>query len=210
MKTILLNGSPKTNNQSASGVLLEELRSFLPEKETALFDAQKPALDENTLHAIEQAQVLVLAFPLYVDGIPSHLLHCMEQIQDYFKNKEHSLTVYAIVNCGFYESRQNTIALEIIANWCTRCGFIWGQGAGIGGGGMMLYLQNIPSGHGPRKNISAALKTLAENITKTNTGDHLFAIPNFPRFLYKMSAEAGWRQMAKANCLKRKALFTRK
>lgn len=210
MKIILLNGSPKINNQSASGALLEELCSFLPPKETALFAAHKPILDENILYAIERAQALALAFPLYVDGIPSHLLHCMKQIQDYFKNKEHSLTVYAIVNCGFYESHQTAISLEIIANWCACCGFIWGQGAGIGGGGIMPYLQNVPSGHGPRKNISAVLKTLAENITKTNIGEPLFAVPNVPRFLYKMSAETGWRQMAKANGLKRKALFTRK
>lgn len=210
MKIVLLNGSPKAKNESASAALLEELNALLTEAEVSSFAAHKPALDEAALPSIEQAQALVLAFPLYVDGVPSHILYCMEQIQNYFKDKKHPLTVYTIINCGFFEGHQAAVALEITANWCARCGFAWGQGAGVGGGGMLLFLKNVPSGCGPRKNISAALNTMADNILNGRSASPIFTSPNFPRFLYKMSAESGWRQTVKVNGLKTKALFTRK
>ncbi|HAW69762.1 MAG TPA: hypothetical protein DHD79_09105, partial [Firmicutes bacterium] len=77
---------------------------------------------------------LVFAFPLYVDGIPSHLLSCLSQMEGYLKplaSKE--MRVYAIVNCGFYEGRQNQHALDMMQNWCAKTRLIWGHGLGIGG-----------------------------------------------------------------------------
>jgi multimeric flavodoxin WrbA len=168
-------------------------------------------LNDNELEQISECNALVFAFPLYVDGIPSHLLNCLYQMEAFFQSKPAgNLTVYSLVNCGFYEGQQASIALEIMKNWCEKAKLNWGQGIGIGGGGMLKILTGVPNGQGPKKNLWIALESIASNITAAAAADNIYISPNLPRFVYKLGAEAGWRQQIKANGLKRKDLFARK
>lgn len=124
--------------------------------------------------------------------------------------KEKEIIVYSLVNCGFYEGHQNELAIEMMENWCAKAGLKWGQGIGIGVGGMLPSLKRIPMGHGPKKNLQKAFKQLANNILKCTSEENIFITANFPRVLYKLAAEMGWRQSIKANGLKRKDLFLKK
>ena len=207
LKIALINGSPKAK-ESASGCILEELRELLKDATITEIAARSP--DLNNIEALLEQEVLVFAFPLYVDGIPSHLLHILNQLEQTLKERKSDLVVYAIVNSGFYEGRQNEYALQLMRNWCVKANVRWGQGLGIGAGGMLSSIRNVPNGQGPKKNISIAMKALVDNIMEKKSGDNFFTAPNFPRFLYKMAAEMGWRQMVKANGLKTKNLFTKK
>lgn len=210
MNISLINGSPKVKD-SSSGVILTELKSY--------FDGH--TVTEYALHAsnlIAQPQLeslirqdaIVFAFPLYVDGIPSHLLRNLFEMENYFRNNPSEVVVYAVVNSGFYEGKQNKNALDMIKSWCEKSHIKWGQGVGLGGGGMLAGLNNVPSGHGPRKNPSLALRELAKNAAEKKSSENLFASPNFPRFLYKAMAEMGWRAQVKQNGLKVKDLFSQK
>ena len=116
------------------------------------------------------------------------------------------ITVYTIVNCGFYEGRQCEQAIGIIKNWCARSGLRWGRGIGIGAGGMLPMVKNIPPGQGPMKNIDRALSLLSMDILASESGENVFVSPNFPRFAYKFGAEMGWGKAARANGLKKKDL----
>ncbi len=160
---------------------------------------------------ISECNVLVFAFPIYVGGIPSHLLNCLIQLESFLSNtKEKDIIVYSIVNCGFYEGHQTAIVIEMMKNWCIKAGIHWGQGLGVGAGGMLLSVKNIPIGHGPKKNLGVAFEKLANNILKYSSGEDIFITLNFPRILYKLAAEMGWRNSIKANGLKRKDLFMKK
>lgn len=203
IKIALINGSPKIKG-SASESILEIMKTLLNIKDHVLeFNFRKNQLPQGALEELANCDVLVFAFPLYVDGIPAHLLSCLYEIEEYFnKNLQKKVMVYSLVNCGFFEGHQNEIAIEIMKNWCQKSKLIWGQGIGIGGGGMLPSLKNVPEGKGPKKNIGEALNVMAENICEVRSGEDRYVSPNFPRFAYKFGAEMGWRQQIKANGLK--------
>jgi multimeric flavodoxin WrbA len=211
MKIALINGSPKAKN-SASEYVLKALSPLLPnEHEIVEYNFRISKLSNHDLEQITECNVLVFAFSLYVDGIPSQLLNCLYQLETFFKTKPiKKMSVYSLVNCGFYEGHQNAIALEIMKNWCEKAKLNWGQGIGIGGGGMLSALAGVPDGQGPKKNLSRGLKAIACSISTGTTADDLYISPNFPRFAYKLGAEMGWRQQGKANGLKPKDLFMKR
>ena len=68
---------------------------------------------------------------------------------------------------------------------------------------MIQVIQSIPDGHGPKKNISIALKEMAENIIQSKSGTVRFLEPNYPAWAYKWQAEFMWRAMIKKNGLKK-------
>ena len=116
--------------------------------------------------------------------------------------------VYCMINNGFFEGRQNHIALDQMKNWCNAMGLTWGQGIGIGAGEMLPFLKDIPLGHGPNKNIGRSFKELACNITALDGGKDLFISPNWPRLLWKIQASLLYfYPLAKKNGLKKKDLF---
>jgi len=203
----LINASPKLKN-SASGCVLEVLKKYIENDDIAEYNLRLPQTQD--IEAICEREILVFAFPIYVDAIPSHLISCLYQLQQNLKNKDAETVVYAISNCGFYEGKQNSIALDILENWCIKSNVRWGQGVGIGGGGMMSMLNGTSGEKGPMKNIVTALKELANHIQEEESAENLYVSPQFPRILYKMAAEMGWRLQIRANGLKRKDLFLRK
>jgi multimeric flavodoxin WrbA len=211
MKLAFINGSPKAKD-SASECILKTLKNLINHNEMiSEYNFRKPHLDNKEIDQICQCNVMVIAFPLYVDGIPAHLVRCLYEMGRFLKTCPNpNIKVYAIVNCGFYEGNQNSIALEMVENWCEKCGISFGQGIGIGGGGMLPVISNVPDGKGPKKKSYEALKNLSNNISTNSSGENIFISPSFPRFAYKLSAEAGWRQKIKSNGLSRKDLFLRK
>ncbi|MEG2916647.1 MAG: hypothetical protein RR891_11020 [Clostridium sp.] len=211
MKIALINGSPKAKD-SGSGHILQGLKSFFDGSHSILeYFFRKHQIDNDQMKEISQCEAIVFAFPLYVDGIPSHLLRCLIQLEEFFSAiDKKDIRVYALVNCGFYEGQQNILAINMIENWCEKSKLKWGQGIGIGGGGMLLSVKNVPLGHGPNKNLGEALKVVSNNILKGQSGENLFIKPNFPRLAYKLAGERGWRQGIKANGLKTKDLFRKK
>lgn len=201
MKIALINGSPKFKN-SASEIILDIVKENISSSEVSNFIFNKPFIDVNTLSSLAEHDIFVIAFPLYFDGVPGHLVNCLHQIEEYFIDKDKKITVYPISNCGFYEATQNHLALDIIKNWCAHCGFVYGQGLGVGAGAMLNFIRSIPNGKGPKKNLGITCQEFSKNILSASCHDNLFTTPNFPRFLYKLSAENNWRKLAKANGVK--------
>jgi len=212
MKIALINGSPKVTN-SASGCLLQELKPFLQHDTNVISEHnfRKPQLSIEEMEQLAECNVLVFAFPIYVDGIPSHLLNCLMQLESFFSAKEEKdIIVYSIANCGFYEGHQAAIAIEMMKNWCIKAGLCWGQGVGVGAGGMLTSIKNVPIGYGPKKSLGAAFEKLAKNILEHSSGEDIFITADFPRTLYKLAAEMGWRKSIKANGMKKKDLSLKK
>lgn len=202
MNITLLNGSPKAKN-SASGFFLNGLTANL--KGASLLRHTTHTLDfEALVQDLQKSDAFVLAFPLYVDGIPAHLLQLLEQLQAALTTWGSPAKVYACVNCGFFEARQTHVALSQLQLWARKCALPWGCGLGIGGGGMAGA---APIGHGPGKNWDLALKTLAADILHLQTAENFYTEPNFPRAMYKAMAHFSWRVQGRKHGLSSRDLY---
>ena len=211
MKIAMINGSPKLG-KSNSILMLQLLQSLIkPDHEIFRYDISKKPLSHEQYIELCHIDTLVLAFPLYIDAVPSHLMRMMVSLEEYIKTKrDNEINVYAIVNNGFYEGKQNHIALKIIQNWCKRCGLHFSQGIGQGAGEMMGFIQKVPMGHGPLKNLGKALDNLAGNLIFNRDGETLLFSPNFPRFAWRFSGtHFFWNSTAKRNGLTMKQIKKR-
>lgn len=198
MRVALINGSPKVKN-SASGALLEDLKGYLGEKaEVVDFGFHSDAVSDEVIQELTGTDAWVFAFPLYIDGIPGHLLSCLIQLEE-ARLQKHEIRVYGIVNCGFYEGIQTKSALRLLQNWSLKAGLIWSGGVGVGGGGGLAMMPKLKPGHGPKALIDKALADLSDIILESKTQENNYVSVAFPRFLYKMGGQMGWRRMIKAN-----------
>ena len=208
MRVALINGSPKVNN-SASGALLEDLKRYLEKNaEVINFRFHSPVISKEEVEELTKTDAWVFAYPLYVDGMPGHVLSCLVQLEE-ARIQNPQIHIYGIVNCGFYEGIQAELALKILQNWCLKTGFVWSGGIGVGGGGGLAMMPKMEPGQGPKAPIDKAVAELSDTILKKEIQDNCYVSVAFPRFLYKMGAQLGWRQMIKANGGKTKHLGKR-
>ena len=125
----LINGSPKIQKSNSL--------YFLNIIKTKLNDFNLVELKNNSYQEIynniKKSEVIVLAFPLYVDSPSSITLSFLDYLIDNKLSLENKL-VYVIVNCGFRESKHNVTAINIIKNCCKKLGAIYYGGILIGAG----------------------------------------------------------------------------
>lgn len=198
MKVALINGSPKFKN-SSSGVLLENLKRCLgTNAEISEYCFRTSAISNEVIEELKTVDAWVIAYPLYVDGVPGHLLSCLVQLEEAHLQKP-EIHVYGIANCGFYEGVQAEFSLHILRNWCAKMGIVWGGGLGIGAAGGLAVLQNLKPGFGPKAPIEKALNLLADTILKKETIEDKYLSLAIPRFVYKACVHAIWRRGIKAN-----------
>jgi len=135
MKTVFINCSPK-KRFCASAWFLSLQRLFV-RGEKVTEKLRTPADHARILSELNDAQAVVFCLPLYVDGIPSHVLRFMEEMEAYCKKNSLHLSLYCIANNGFIEGRQNEPLMQSFEHFCSRTGLTWGGGVGIGGGVML-------------------------------------------------------------------------
>jgi len=210
MKISMINGSQKTG-ESNSGIILNRLIELLKEKhEVKLYKVGSKSFTNEMLTEIISGDVIVLAFSLFVDSLPSHTLEMLIELESFIKRERqtgvfaHNLIVYSIVNCGFYEGKQNRIALEILQHWCGHSGVQFGGGIGQGAGEMLGATKDIPMDKGPFNNLARALQAMAEKIKLREPFETVYLSPYFPRFLWRFTGERYWNSAARKNGLRKK------
>ena len=139
-KTVLINCSPK-RKLSVSGFLMRCAGVLIRGKKEYLH-LRTPADHQPILQALKDAGKVVFVTPLYVDGVPSHMLPFMREMEDFCRGNGLRLKVYVIANNGFIEGKQNEPLMQVMENFCVRSGLEWCGGIGIGGG-VMLNVERI-------------------------------------------------------------------
>lgn len=139
MKTVFINGSPK-RKLSVSSYLLGILRLCVSGGVVKEQVHSKKDHD-RVLENIKDADAVVFGMPLYVDGVPSHMLAFLKDMESFCREHHISVKVYVISNGGFIEGNQNRPLLQVMENFCRRSKLEWCGGIGIGGGVMLNVLR---------------------------------------------------------------------
>ena len=205
MKISIINGSPKAI-KSNSEILGNYLSSLLKENEIKEYYSIYARLDDKIKNEIHNSDILIFLFPLHVDGIPSNLLKLLVKFEEE-KIIKSETKIYCIVNNGFYESKQNRLAILQIKNWCEKVNARWGQGIGVGAGELLPHLKKYPLGRGPLKNLGKVLDKLSANILTLKSDEDIYINPNWLKSLYFFQATISWILKGRKNNLRVRELF---
>ena len=139
MNLLILNASPKKKG-GASRFFSGLFRLFLPGSRKKTLSLSSRQDFRRALELLPDMDAVCLFVPLYVDGLPTHVVEFLVQAEEYCKARPCRFRLYAVVNNGFVEGRQNRPALRMLQAWCERAGAVWGGGVGVGGGVMLQVL----------------------------------------------------------------------
>lgn len=205
MKISIINGSPKAI-KSNSEILENYLSSLLKENEIKKYYSIYFRLNDENKNEIYNSDILIFLFPLHVDGIPSNLLKLLVKFEEEKVIKSET-KIYCIVNNGFYESKQNRLAILQIKNWCEKVNARWGQGIGVGAGELLPHLKKYPLGQGPLKNLGKVLDKFSTNILTLKSDEDIYINPNWLKSLYFFQATISWILKGRKNNLRVRELF---
>jgi putative NADPH-quinone reductase len=149
---VLINGSPKVNEEAVSGYFIETAGSHINDalcKKTFINIRQSFTMHKTyeDFEAISNADALIIAFPLYVFCMPGILTRFLEDYYKFYiktKKNKNNLKVYAIVNCGFPEPDINLEAVNVIKSFCCHINANFRFGILLGGGAMFLGAKDAP------------------------------------------------------------------
>nr|MCR5794310.1 NAD(P)H-dependent oxidoreductase [Solobacterium sp.] len=94
MKTVYINCSPKKRFcASAYFLFLQQL--FVGGKKVNE-KLRTPADHDRILQQVEDADAVVFSLPLYVDGVPSHVLRFLEKMETYCQEHDLHPSIYCV------------------------------------------------------------------------------------------------------------------
>jgi hypothetical protein len=142
-RALLIVGSPKMKSPSTSGVLGEELLGRLAaagwqtESLTLKPSTFREAGQTEFLAAVDRADLILLAFPLYIDVLaylPTKALEVIAEHRRAAGDGARQQGLFGLANNGFPEAHQNNLALSILRRFAARSGMTWLGGMALGAG----------------------------------------------------------------------------
>jgi len=159
-------------------------------------------VEKELLASVADCDLLIVAFPLYIDCLPAPLILMLEKIAAQRKNNPtpKPQRMAAIVNNGFPEAAQNNTALAICRQFAYETGIAWAGGLSLGGGAVFNGASLKEAGFLGR-NVVKALDLAAVDLTGgkpiSQEAAAYMAKPIIPRWLFLWAANRGWKSMAK-------------
>ncbi len=212
MNVIAINASPKAS-KGASARIIEDFCNVYEEPKSIIqlpIHSDKPNSELYSAFSdlYRDGGAVLLVFPLYLDGLPSHLLRALCSIAEHscFHGSDEPTycrsvqipKIYAAVNCAYFEGNNAEIALEIIKNWSHRIGCEFGGGIGLGG--CAGYgMRDLPLIFDGKRHIKKSLSLLANVIKNGENIETQYTSIGYPKRLYRLGAEVGLRAMAHQN-----------
>ncbi len=201
-RALLLVGSPKTRkstSHSLGGYMFEQLSARAIETETIYLHTvlRSPAKMQALLDTLDAADLVTLAFPIYVDSLPAPVIEALERIAAHRQGRDPSRRQWftAIANCGFPEAYQTATALAICETFARQAGFEWAGSLALGGGGMVNGFPLVEGGGKTilmRNSLDLAAKGLAEEQAIPKAARDGLAKPIIPHWMYWLVSFQRW------------------
>ncbi len=139
----------------------------------------------EALAAAADADVLVMAFPLFSYTLPGALTRFLEDFYAYAKAGEpynRHAKVFAVINCGFPEPWIMQEAVRVVRNFCARLGLSYRFAIAIGTGPVTLMTMKVPFLN-PR--LKSAFTGLAKDVESDETArrEDVFIKPVIPKVI---------------------------
>lgn len=208
MNALLLVGSNKLTlsaSESLGTYLCEQLRAhgLTTEKRILWKSLKTQAALAELLLTVDQADLIILASPLFADSLPATVIKALEMIaQNRHPTSHKPQRFLAIVNSGFPEAAHNDVAIAICAQFARQTGCEWAGGLRVGGGGMFGG-QPLNPQQPTSRNIVRALDLSTEALANGEPVPvevfELAARPSIPRWLYVIVGTLSWLQQAQQN-----------
>lgn len=207
-RALLLIGSPRgktSSSQMLGGYLFERLAERGVQTDSIRLQTVLRSEDKQRamVRSVAEADLVVLAAPLYIDSLPAQTIRMLEMIAAHRKSMAgmRPQRFVAIVNCGFPEANHNRTALAICEAFARQAGFEWAGGLSLGAGEGMVHGTPLEEGGGQtmviRQSLSLAAEALAIGKPVPPEAIALMAKPVIPAWLYRIIGGFGWREQAK-------------
>ncbi len=205
-RAVSLVGSPRTRKSTSAslgGYLMAQLaaRGIATETMQIYTTFNSPERTRAALETLDAADLVVLAFPLYVDSLPAPVTAALEKIAARRAGHAARQRFAAVANCGFPEAAHNATALAICSEFAHQAGFTWAGGLALGGGEGLVHGTPLDEMDGRaipiKKALGLAAAALAEGKPIPQAAHDLMAKPIIPGWLYQFFGDYGWRQQAK-------------
>jgi len=203
---LLLVGSPrieKSTSSSLGSYLLEQLKTHGVESETVyIYKAINTKERMDALRqAIEKTDLVVLAFPLYVDTLPAPVISVLQDVVKNDTAKTKPTRFAAIVNCGFPEASQNASAIAVCAEFAREAEFEWMGGLSLGAGEGMVHACPLAELGGQGAPLRRALEIAAGELVLgqpiSDNAQKLLAKPLMPEWMYRLGGTIGWKMRSR-------------
>ncbi|NTU84282.1 MAG: NAD(P)H-dependent oxidoreductase [Chloroflexales bacterium] len=138
-RAVLLVGSPRTTKSSSAalgGYLMERLaeRGAATQSFQIYTTLRSPERMAALREAVAAADLVVLAFPLYIDTLPAPVIATLEQLAADRAGQGAGGRFVAIANCGFPEAHHCANAMQVCAGFARQAGLAWAGGLSLGAG----------------------------------------------------------------------------
>jgi multimeric flavodoxin WrbA len=198
-RALLLVGSPKTRKStsySLGAYLFKQLKGQAIETETIyLYTVLRSAKKWQALiDSLDAADLVLLAFPIYVDTLPAPVTEALERIAAHRRQHEAGRRqIFAtIANCGLPEVDHTALGLAVSEAFARQAGFGWAGSLALGSGEIINGVPLVEGG-GMTLRIRLALDRAAEALAQGETIPEaarvMMARPIVPHWLYRIM---GW------------------
>jgi hypothetical protein len=196
-RVVVLVGSPKGIEKSASSRLA---RVVVGAMEKRMWEAQWIHIHRaveteegvaKLLDAIDEADLVLLASPLYVDSLPAPTILALERIAEHRAggSGERVPRFASLINCGFVEPVQNATCQQILRQFSRRARLEWHGGISLGAAGQT-----------PRRVLRAleeAGDTLGLDLPVSDAIEDATRKPVMSARFYVLGGNVMWRRRAK-------------